>query len=174
VQPGDEPGVIEVREFFWYGCPHCYRFSPYVREFKSDLPENVRFSHVPAVLAPSWELHGRAFYAARVLGVLEQFHEPMFAAIHEQGRRLDSQSELRSFVSELGIDGEEFVSAMESFAVDAKIRRAKSLQRAYGVSGTPTVVIDGKYVTSGSIAGGLEQMIQVMNERVAAIRGDGA
>ncbi|MDZ7748313.1 MAG: thiol:disulfide interchange protein DsbA/DsbL [Halofilum sp. (in: g-proteobacteria)] len=170
-QPGNDPETIEVVEFFWYGCPHCHNFEPYIERWKEDKPDGVTFRYVPAVFSPTWELHGRSFYAAQVLGVLDTFHDAMFRALHEQGRRLETESELRAFVDELGLDGDKFVDAMSSFAVDAKIRRARSLQKAYGISGTPSVVIDGRYVTSGGMAGGFDRMIEIINERVAAIKG---
>lgn len=171
-RPGDDPDTIEVIEFFWYGCPHCYNFEPHIQRWKQDLPEGVEFRLMPAVFSPSWELHGRAFYAASVMGVLDRFHEPMFRAMHEEGRRLDTEAKLGAFVADLGIDRQQFIDTMGSFAVDAKIRRAKSLQKAYGISGTPSIVIDGRYVTSGSLAGSFDRMIAVINDRVAALRGD--
>lgn len=170
--PGDDPDTIEVMEFFWYGCPHCDRFAPIIEQWKSDLPEGVAFRHVPAVLSASWELHGRAFYAAEIMGVLEEFHRPMFHAIHDEGRKMDSAAEIGEFASSLGIDGEQFVSTMNSFAVDTRLRQARGLQRAYGVSGTPSVVIDGRYLTSGREAGDFDRMIEIINERVTALRGD--
>lgn len=171
--PGDDPDAIEVMEFFWYGCPHCYPFAPMIEDWKQqDHPDDVAFRHVPAVLSASLEVHGRAFYAAKVTGVLEQFHRPMFNAIHEEGRPLESAAAIGEFASSLGIDGERFVSTMSSFAVNTRIRQAKNLQRAYGVSGTPSVVIDGRYITSGGEAGSFERMIEIINERVAALRGD--
>lgn len=170
--PGDDPDTIEVMEFFWYGCPHCHRFAPVIEEWKQNRPDDVAFRHVPAVLSAAWEVHARAYYAAEIMGVLEQFHRPMFRAIHEQGQQLDSATKIGEFASSLGIDGEQFASTMRSFAVDTRVRQAKSLQQAYGVSGTPSVVIDGRYLTSGREAGGFDQMITIINERVAALRGD--
>jgi len=167
---GDDPDVIEVTEFFWYGCPHCYRFHPHIERWKESRPEDVSFRHMPAILSPRWELHAKAFYAASIMDVLDRFHGPMFEAIHRDGRSLDSVSAIGSFAASLGIDGERFVATMQSFAVDTRIRRAKSLQRAYGITGTPTVVIDGRFRTSGGIADGVANMIPVINERIAAIR----
>jgi thiol:disulfide interchange protein DsbA len=169
---GDDPGTIEVIEFFWYGCPHCYRFSPHVERWKRSKPEDVSFQHMPAILSPRWELHAKAFFAARIMDELDRFHPAMFAAIHEDNMRLDSATEIGDFVSSLDIDSERFVATMNSFAVDTRVRRVKNLQRAYGISGTPTVVIDGRYRTSGNIAGGVANMIPVINERIAAIRAD--
>lgn len=171
--PGDDPDTVEVTEFFWYGCPHCHRFEPLLREWKGqERPDDVVFRYVPAVLSASWEVHGRAYYAAEVMGVLERFHLPMYRAIHEEQRRLDTATEIGEFASSLGIDGERFVSTMNSFAVETKMRQARNLQRAYGISGTPSVVIDGRYVTSPREAGDFDRMIEVINERVAALRGD--
>jgi len=172
-QPANDPDKIEVIEFFWYGCPHCYRFEPMIQQWaQQEKAPNVEFRHVPAILSRAWELHGRAFYAAKVMGVLDRFHQPMFDKLHEDHRGLSNEDEIRDFVDSLGIDGDQFVKTMNSFAVDTKIRRARSLQKAYGVSGTPTVVIDGRYVTSGSMAGSLQRMIQVINDRVAAARSE--
>lgn len=166
-----DPDTIEVTEFFWYGCPHCNRFAPYIARWSEDLPDDVEFRHMPAVFAPSWEIHGRAFYAAKAMGVLEQFHPAMFQALHEQGRQLDSEAAIREFVAELDIDGDKFVQTMNSFAVDANMRRARDLQQTYGIEGTPSVVIDGRFLTSGGMAGSFEDMIEVIDERVAAVRG---
>jgi len=169
---GDDPETIEVIEFFWYGCPHCYRFSPHIERWKRSVPEDVTFRHLPAILSPRWELHAKAFFTARIMNELDRFHPAMFAAIHEDNMRLDSVTEIGEFAGSLGIDPERFVATMKSFAVDTRVRRVKNLQRAYGVSGTPTVVIDGRYRTSGNIAGGVANMIPVINERIAAIRAD--
>jgi len=169
--PGD-PDSIQVTEFFWYGCPHCYRFAPEIDQWREAKPADVSFRHVPAILSERWALHARAFYAAKVLGVLDEFHRPMFRAIHEQGKAMRSKAEIGEFVASLGLDAEAFTGAMDSLGVDTRLKRARDLQSAYGVSGTPSVVIDGRYITSGSMAGSFERMLQVIDERVAAARGD--
>ena len=172
----DSPGAvgdgdtIQVTEFFWYGCPHCYRFAPKIDKWKESKPDDVEFRHLPAVLSQRWALHGRAFFAAKALGELERFHMPMFRAIHEDGKRMASEEEIGEFASSLGIDGEKLVAAMNSLGVDTRMRRARELQSTYGVSGTPSVVIDGRFLTSGSVAGGLDRMLDVIDERVAAAR----
>ncbi len=170
-RPG-ESDSIQVTEFFWYGCPHCYRFAPLIEEWQQSKPDDVEFRHIPAVLSERWALHGRAFFAAKALGVLDEFHRPMFRAMHEDGKRMRSEEEIGEFVNSLGLDGDEFVDAMNSLGVDTRMRRARDLQQTYGVSGTPSVVIDGRYITSGSQAGSFERMIQVIDERVAAARGE--
>jgi len=170
-RPGDDPDTIEVHEFFWYGCPHCNDFEPYIDEWAANKPDGVTYIRVPAIFRPAWAVHARAFYAAKLSGVLDRFHGPMFAAIHDRGRRLDSKDAIGSFVAEIGIDGRSFVDTMDSFAVNARVRRAKKLQQAYGVSATPTVVVDGRYLVSPSAAGSFEAMIRIINERIAALRG---
>ncbi len=163
---------IQVTEFFWYGCPHCYRFAPLIAEWQESKPDDVEFRHMPAVLSDRWALHGRAFFAAKALDVLDEFHMPMFRAMHEDGKRMRSEEEIGEFVDSLGLDGEEFVGAMNSLGVDTRMQRARDLQQTYGVSGTPSVVIDGRYITSGSQAGSFDRMIEVIDERVAAARGE--
>lgn len=163
-----DPEAVEVIEFFWYGCPHCYNFEPMIGKWKQDLPDDVTFRYVPAVFSPQWELHGRAFYAAGLMGVLDRFHGAMFAAIHEQGRRLDSAESIGEFVAELDIDSDKFLSVMDSFAVNVKIQRARSLQKRFGISGTPSLVVDGRFVISPGRAGSLEDMISVLKDRVSA------
>ncbi|MDZ7748622.1 MAG: thiol:disulfide interchange protein DsbA/DsbL [Halofilum sp. (in: g-proteobacteria)] len=113
-------------------CPHCYNFEPKINDWKQSAPNGVVFKYIPAVFRPVWELHARAFYAAKFMGVLHTFHDAMFEAIHEQGRRLDSREALGQFVSELGLHADRFLKNLDSFAVDVKIRRAKELQKAYG------------------------------------------
>ncbi len=167
-----DSGDILVTEFFWYGCPHCYRFAPLIEEWQQSKPDDVEFRHIPAVLSERWALHGRAFFAAKALGVLDQFHWPMFQAMHEDGKRMRSEEEIGEFVNSLGLDGDEFIDAMNSLGVNTRMQRARDLQEAYGVSGTPSVVIDGRYITSGREAGSYERMIEVINERVAAARGE--
>lgn len=169
--PGDSDS-IQVTEFFWYGCPHCYRFAPLIEEWQESKPDDVEFRHMPAVLSDRWALHGRAFFAAKALDVLDEFHMPMFQAMHEDGKRMRSEEEIGEFVDSLGLDGEEFVGAMNSLGVDTRMQRARDLQQTYSVSGTPSVVIDGRYITSGSQAGSFDRMIEVIDERVAAARGE--
>lgn len=170
--PGAADDQIPVTEFFWYGCPHCYRFAPRIEEWRQSMPDDVEFRHIPAVLSERWALHGRAFFAAQALDVLDEFHMAMFRAMHEDGQRMRSEAEIREFVDSLGLDGGEFVGAMNSLGVNTRMQRARDLQQTYGVSGTPAVVIDGRYITSGSQAGSFERMIRVIDERVAAARGE--
>lgn len=165
--PTEVSDGVEVLEFFWYGCPHCYAFHPHVDAWAKRKPGNVTFRMVAAPLNPSWTMHSRAYYAAEVLGVLDKFHEPFFDAIHKDRKRMRKEDEVVAFAAGLGIDADAFRDALHSFATETSLRRALQLADAYRISGVPTVAVNGKYKTSGQLAGGYPQMIQVMDKLVA-------
>ena len=163
-QPTTAPaGKVEVTEMFWYGCPHCFRFEPYVKGWLKKKSDDIVFRRVPAMLSPKWESHTRAYYAAEVLGVLEKFHEPMFLALHAQKRRIYKEEAIFDFVEELGIDREKFINAYRSFGVSSKVQQSKKLGKAFNLNGVPAVIINGKYTTSASHAGSYEGLIVLMN-----------
>lgn len=158
---------VEVLEYFWFGCPHCYAFEPTINKWKANKPEHVNFIREAPPLNPSWLPHSQAFYAAEVMGVTDKVFEPIFDAIHKEKRALRSPKALAKFVGELGVDSEQFQKTMNSFAVDARIRQSMQKARASGITGVPTIVIAGKYVTSNSLAGGHEGIISVIDRMVA-------
>jgi protein dithiol oxidoreductase (disulfide-forming) len=159
---------VEVVDVFWFGCPHCYRFLPVMERYIRNKADYVTVIRMPAVLRKSWSVHARAFYVAAHLGVGERIHRPLFEAIHEHKRRLATPSKLRQFFAEnAGVPSDDFNSAWNNPRIDAQLARAKQLQQAYGVSGTPTVIINGKFRTSGKLAGGFANVITVI-ERLAA------
>lgn len=161
------PGEVEVVELFWYGCPHCYSLESAVQRWVENKPEHVQFVRMAAVLGPSWAPHAQAFYAAEVLGVVEQIHQPLFNAIHAQRRRLNTPEALADFFAEQGIDRDEFLKAYNSFAVHVKVRRAQSMGRRYGVDGVPSFVVAGKYETSVGMAGSPANLFRVIEHLVA-------
>ena len=156
-------GKVEVTEFFWYGCPHCFHFEPYVKGWLKNKSDKIVFKRVPAMLSPKWESHARAYYAAEVLGLTDKIHEPLFLALHAQKKRLFKEQDIISFVESLGVDKEKFSAAYHSFGVSAKVRQSKKMGDAINLNGVPSVVINGKYLTSGSQAGSYEGMIVLMN-----------
>lgn len=163
----DNPDKVEVLEFFWYGCPHCFQFEPHIKGWLETKPENVEFKSVAAPLNPAWKVHSQAFYAAEILGVLDKFHEPMFNAIHREKKSMRKPKDIAALVETLGIDGDKFQKTMKSFAVDAKIRQSMQKAREVGITAVPTVVINGKYKTSGSVAGSYPNLIDVLNRLIA-------
>ena len=156
-------GKVEVTEIFWYGCPHCYRFEPYVKGWLKAKDDNVVFTLVPGIASPKWENHARFYYTAQALGALDKLHEPLFIAIHEKKQRLNKEEDLFDFAASRGVDREKFAQTFRSFSVNAKIQRARQLAQAYGVNSVPSVVINGKYVTGGGLAGSFENMVYIMH-----------
>jgi thiol:disulfide interchange protein DsbA len=163
-QPTSAPaGKVEVTEFFWYGCPHCFRFEPYVKGWLKKKSDDIVFRRVPAMLSPKWESHARAYYAAEVMGVTEKLHEPLFLALHAQKKRIYKEEDILDFVEELGIDRDKFMQTYKSFAVSSKIQQSKKLGEAYNLGGVPSVVVNGKYLTSASHAGSYKALTILMN-----------
>ena len=156
---------VEVIEYFWFGCPHCFAFEPAINNWKdNEKPDYVEFVREAPPLNPAWEPHSRAFYASELMGVTEQFFEPMFNAIHVERRALRSPKQIAKFAGELGIDEEKFAKTMNSFATNTKISQSMQMAAASGLSGVPSIVINGKYLTGGSLAGSHENIIKVINE----------
>lgn len=161
-----EADKVEVVELFWYGCSHCYSFEPFVDKWLSDKPEAAEFVRLPATLNPNWVSHAHTYYALETIGELDRMHPLIFQAIHDQRRRLRDRQAIVRFLTQYGVDEEKFLEAYNSLPVQTKVRRAKQLSRDYGATGVPTVVVNGKYRTSGSLAGGYDRMLQVINHLV--------
>ncbi|MFE8070562.1 thiol:disulfide interchange protein DsbA/DsbL [Marinobacteraceae bacterium S3BR75-40.1] len=160
----DHPDKIEVAEVFWYGCPHCYNFKPKVEEWAKDLPDDVEFVLWPAALNPSWQNHARAFFVAKVLGVLDKVHDPLFNALGRDHRRdLSSQEELADFFAKHGVDRERFNQAWNSFGVNTLYEKIQSRIRGAFVTGTPSMIVNGKYRVSAGQAGGHDEMLKIVD-----------
>ncbi|HED18979.1 MAG TPA: thiol:disulfide interchange protein DsbA/DsbL, partial [Gammaproteobacteria bacterium] len=152
-QPTANADKIEVLELFWYGCPHCYHLEPELDAWLKNKPGDVDFVRLPAVLGPSWELHARAFYIAELLGISDKIHKPLFDRIHKEKKPVRNVRQLREFFEEQGVSAQEFDDTYKSFAVITKTNRAKQAASQYGIKGVPTMVVNGKYRTSASMAG---------------------
>ena len=167
------PDKIEVAEFFWYGCNHCFDFEPYVNRWAEELPANVRFVRVPALWNPLVRLHGQLYYTEEVLannGKLEDregFRQTVFLELHRRGNRLASEAAMIDVFGRYGVSAEDFKSTWGSFEVAQKMRVAEDLARRYGLSSVPLIVVNGKYRTSGSEAGSYPKLLEVIDELVA-------
>ncbi len=157
---------IEVLEFFWYGCPHCYHFEPNLNAWKKSKPANVSFIRVPAVFRPDWKVQARAYYALEIMGVIENIHGKIFDAIHKKKKRLNTLDSLADFVAKHGVDKARFIEEYNSFAVDGKVRKAVKKIKAYKIEGVPTVAVNGKYTISGRLAGSYENMIKILDHLI--------
>jgi len=162
-QPTATGDKIEVIEMFWYGCPHCYQFEPFVNRWLKNKPANIEFIRMPAIFRPSWALHARAYYTAVVLGVLDKVHSAIFEATHELKRPLTTEAQMATFFEEQGVKKADFSKVFRSFAVESKVRRAMDMSRRYGIKGVPSLIINGKYRTGGHMAGGNANVFKVVN-----------
>ncbi|MBI3571268.1 MAG: thiol:disulfide interchange protein DsbA/DsbL [Gammaproteobacteria bacterium] len=175
-QPIETGSKIEVREFFWYGCPHCFSLEPSIEKWLKTMPKNAQFVRTPGV-APRWLAHARAYYAFEMLGASNKTHVAFFRAMHEQNRPLDNENTLTQFAVENGVDKAKFREAFNSFGVRLKLDKARQMNMEMGVSSVPTLAVDGRYITSPTMAGGDPQMLKVVEfliQKVAQERKTGA
>lgn len=166
---------IEVAEIFWYGCPHCFDFEPYINGWVEKMPANVSFVRIPAVWNPLVKLHAQLYYTEMVLvknGKIEnpeEFHAAVFREYHRRGNRMASEAAIQALFERLGVSADEFQSAWKSFEVAQKLRVAEDLTRRYEISGVPTMVVNGKYRAGATESGpaGHSRLIEVIDELVA-------
>ena len=161
--PTKDNNVIEVVELFSYSCPHCFRLNPYVMKWQETLPDNVKFVHVPAIFRDSWLQLAKVFYAAEATGDLDMLHSRIFDAIHVSKRRLTTEEQLLDFVAEQGIDRAKFKKTIDSFAVKSKVKQALVMSQSSGITGTPSMIVNGKYRTDIALAGSMEDMLKVVD-----------
>ncbi|MDD5274061.1 MAG: thiol:disulfide interchange protein DsbA/DsbL [Methylovulum sp.] len=162
-QPTQHTDKVEVIEFFWYGCPHCYAFEPELAKWLKKLPKNVEFIRQPAVFNELWGKHAKAYFVAEALGIVDKVHSDLFDAIQNKKQKLDTEEELANFFTAHGVDAAQFKEAYTSFGVATKMNKAAAIAARYGITGVPAVIINGKYLTNGPLAGSHEKMIEVMD-----------
>ncbi len=163
-------GKIEVTEFFWYGCPHCFDFEPELEAWVKKQGKDVVFKRVPVAFRDDLLPHTKIFYALESLGKLEAMHTKVFNAIHVDRKRMLDPNEIADFMAKNGIDRKAFLDAYNSFSVTTNSQRANKIADAYKIDGVPTVVVQGKYETSPSIAGTKTSAIQAMDYLVTQVR----
>lgn len=143
---------VEVDEFFMYSCIHCYNLEPFVQAWLEDKPDFIEYVHIPTTWNAGVEMHARAYYTAEALGKLDEMHLAFFREMHEAQNFLQTPDAMAEFFGRFGVSREEFTSVFESFAVNTKVNRATELIRRYRIDSTPTIVVNGKYVTSVGMA----------------------
>ncbi len=162
-----DAGKVEVTEIFMFGCPGCFSFEPHIQRWLGDKPDYVNFVRIPAPWNPIATLHARAYYAAEALGKTEEVDGPFFNEIHVNRNMLDSEAKIAALFAKHGVDEATFKSTFNSFAVNTKLKRAEELIRRYRVQSTPTVVVNGKYLTTGSQAGSYDAWFAIINDLAA-------
>ena len=164
---------IEVAEFFWYGCPHCFDFERHINTWAEQIPANVRFVRIPAMWNRGLALHAKLYYTEEVLarnGTIKDpaaFREAVFVEYHRRGNRLASEASIQGLFARHGVSAEEFERTWNSFEVNQKLRVADDLARRYGIANVPVMVVNGKYRTGGSEAGSYPRLLEVIDELVA-------
>jgi len=172
VIPTENPAKIEVTELFWYGCPHCYQLEPQVSAWVKKQGKDVVFKRVPGIARPDWAPGAKAFYAMEALGVGEKLHVPLFDAIHKQRSiKPDNDAALIDWIAKQGgLDRKKVEEAYNSFSVNTKMMRATQVFRASGATGVPTLIIEGKYMTSSTLAGSNEEALKVADYLIEKVR----
>ena len=154
------PGKIEVQEFFWYGCPHCYQLEGKISAWSKTLPADVNFIHTPAVAAPHWELLASGYFAANNLGVAKEAHAALFDALHRDRKRIATTEQLAAFYKDYGVEEAAFLAQINSFTVKTALRKSEQSFRQYGLTGVPAVIVNGKYQVLGQ---SYDEMLRVVD-----------
>jgi thiol:disulfide interchange protein DsbA len=154
-------GKIEVIEFFWYGCPHCNSFEPTLDAWQKKLPADVAFRRVPVAFREAYTPHQQIYYALEAMGKVEAMHRRVFYAIHNDRQRLEKIDEITALMEKNGIDKAQFLEVYNSFSVQTKAKQATRLAEAYKIDGVPAMGINGRFFTSGTLAGSLDKALQV-------------
>ena len=163
-------GKIEIVEFFWYHCPHCYRFEPTLQAWLKKLPKDVHFRRAHVAFRADFVLDQQLFYTLEAMGKIEQMHARVFSAIHAEKLDLSSRDKIIDWVAKQGIDKTKFSEIYDSFAIGSKATRATQLQNAYNVTGVPALGIAGQFYTDGSLAQNMERALQITDYLVGTLR----
>ena len=172
----DNAAKIEVMEIFWYGCIHCYQMDAPLNAWVKKLPSDVYFKRVPGLPNQSWAPMAKAFYAMETLGVAEKLHTPLFDAINKSKtlNPTDEKAAIAWVTQQSGMDKLKVEQAFKSFTINTNLNRAAQIFRASGATGVPSLVIDGKYITSSTMSGGNEQALKVADYIIGNVRADKA
>jgi len=170
-QPTEVVGKVEVLEFFWYGCPHCYALEPVLNKWLKVLPKDVAFLRIPADFG-RWAQGARLFYALEAIGEEGRVRGELFDAIHLERLSYTKESDVSEWLVRKGVDKQKFTQAYASATVQSKVQRAKQLTLSYGVDGVPAVVVGGRYRASPLTVGGHEAMLATVDELIGKARAE--
>lgn len=173
-QPVESGKKIEVLEFFYFGCIHCYDLQSHLEPWLKKMPRDVEFRYVPTIFDDAWAPLARTFYALDVLGIEGKFHSRVYDAVMRQKIDLSEPNTMFSWAAKQGIDRKKFIDAYNSFGVDALVKKSKQMTRSYTIEGTPTLIVDGKYATSPSQAKSIDGAITQLDNLVKIARQDRA
>jgi len=169
-QPTEGNGKVEVIEFFWYGCPHCYAMEPRVNAWLKTKPADVDFKRIPAYPSESWGDLARMYYTLEAMGKLDEYHRKVFDAIHKQNVNLANRNKRQEWLKANGIDPAKYEEVEKSFTVVSKVSRARQLTQSYKVDSVPRFVVGGKYYTSAQQAGGEDKIFPTIDQMIAVVK----
>ena len=170
VAPDAPAGKVDVIEFFWYSCPHCNAFEPTLDAWIKAAPKDLSIRRVPVAFNASFIPQQKLYYALEGLGQLEALHAKVFRAVHVEKQKLAKDDEIFAWIAKQGVDAAKFKEIYTSFTVSNQVRRASQLQDAYGVEGVPSMGVAGKYYTDGTMAGSMQNVLQVVESLAAMAR----
>ena len=171
-QPIETGNSIEVIDFFWYGCPHCNALQPALEDWIKRKPADVALRRIPAILRDSWTPHARIYYALEQLHEVERLHLKVYYSYHVEKLHLSKPDVTAEWAAANGIDRKRWLDAYHSPQVDAKVERAKKLSEVYTVAVTPTLVVDGRYLTSGAYVPGsdVREVVPILDDIIHLAR----
>lgn len=166
-QTTKDANQVEVLEFFAYSCSHCSAFEPALEAWLKKLPRDVLFRRIPVAFREDLVIHQQLYFALEALGLVEQLHGKVFQAIHAERQRLTTPADIAAFAAKNGADGKRLVETMSSFGVAGKLKQATVLAAGYKIEGTPSLGVDGRWLTSGSLAGSNPRSLAVADHLIA-------
>ena len=161
-QKQTESDKIIIYEFFWYGCPHCYNIEPTINQIEDNLKKDTILIKVPVALRNTWEIHAKAYYTLQQMKLDDDLHEKIFSEIHVNANRLDTEEKLINFLNDEGHDAQKFSKILNSFGTEIRVKKASRLANQYQITSVPTLIINGKYRTSGSYVSSYEELYDVV------------
>lgn len=171
-QPVTTGSRVEVIDFFWYGCPHCFTFQPALESWIRRMPADVALRRVPALLRDNWAPHARIYYTLEALGEVERLHQAVYHGYHVEELHMSKPDVMLQWALRQGIDGRRWTETYHSAKVTEKVERAREMTNDYNVQGTPSLVVDGRYLTSPAMARGEHRMIPILEELIALARAE--
>lgn len=171
-QPVATGKKIEVLEFFWYRCPHCFQLEPSLAKWIKTLPKDAQIRRVPAVFREDWMPGAKLYYTLEQMGLLGRLHHKAFDAYHLQNINLNDPAVLGDWIGKQGVDRKKFESLYNSFSTQSKATQGARLATAYGITGVPAFIIDGKYMTSVGMTGSEPRLFEVLDELIVNARAE--
>ncbi|MBX3616840.1 thiol:disulfide interchange protein DsbA/DsbL [Nitrosomonas sp.] len=168
--PIENTGKIEVLEFFWYGCPHCYNLHPHLASWLTNIPADVNFRYVPAILRANWVPAAKIFHTIEAMDVTSTLHDKVYDAIHRDKIDLNNDSVLFDWIEKQGLDRKKFENTYQSFTVQNQVAKSTQMTRQYELNGVPALIVNGKYITSGRMGSTPQDTINTLNGLIEKVR----